>query len=119
MPVTGYIGGFFENLGLTGIMTVIIGGVIFVFLHGYVSGVITQKIAKDPNNPTEEEFQTAEIYTSAALASVPAIFGVIRTSKYPYESDVLDTVGCLMGGGLLWEVFNAIEILSSRLGLWT
>jgi len=118
MPVVGLMGGFFESLGWTGIASMVIGGVVWVFLHGYISGVIVNKI-KAGEAPTEQEYMTAELYTTAGLIAPPLIFGVLRTTRYTYESDVLDFFGNFMGGAFFYEVLNLIEMVGAAIGIWT
>jgi len=118
MPVVGLMGGFFESLGWSGIASMIVGGAVWVFLHGYISGIIVDEV-KEGDVPTEQEYMQAELYTTAGLIIPPVVFGVLRTTKYTYESDVLDFFGNFMGGALLYEVLNLIEMVGAALGIWT
>jgi len=118
MPVVGLMGGFFESLGWSGIASMIVGGVVWVFLHGYISGVIAEKIKKG-EEITEDEYKQAELYTTMGLITPPLIFGILRTTKFTHESDVLDFFGNFFGGGFFYEVLNLIELIGASLGIWT
>jgi len=118
MPVVGLMGGFFESLGWSGIASMVVGGIVWVFLHGYISGVIANKI-KSGETPTEEEYMQAELYTTSGLIIPPLVFGILRTTKFTYESDVLDFFGNFMGGAFFYEVLNLIEMVGAVLGFWT
>lgn len=119
MPAfAGLMGGFFQSLGWTGIATMILGGIVYVFLHGYISGVIAEKIKKG-DVPTEDEYTKAELYTTMGMIVPPLAFGILRTTKFTYESDVLDFFGNFLGGGFFYEVLNLIEVAGAALGMWT
>lgn len=116
MPYVGKLGGFFDALGWTGVGSTILGVIIWVFLQGYISGVIAKRIAENPEEPTQDEYVKAELYTTIPLAGVPLVFGFYRNAR-PEVSDTMDAVGCVMGGGLLYEAANLVEIGAAKLGL--
>lgn len=110
----GKLGGFFDALGFSGIGVMIFGMVVWVFVHGFVSGLVVKKLAEDPENPTADEYTKAELYTAIPLAGAPLAFGVYRQQN-PAISDTLDAVGCFVGGGFLYEIANVVEIGSAKL----
>jgi len=109
----GNIGGFFRDLGMGGMLNMVVGGAAFIFGHTYISSKIAKRIAVDPADISLSEYNKAELMTGGALAVPSLVFGALRGMRggmLDYESDMLDFVGNMIGGGLLYEAWNAIEI---------
>lgn len=116
MAIEGALGGFFSSLGYVGSLITVLGAIVFTVAHGFFAGMVANKLAVVPGAPTKDEYEKAEIYMSA-VSVLPVGFGIWRMQTVPGENDTLDAVGCFLGGGLLFEVVNMIEIAMSKLGV--
>ena len=117
MAMAGYMGGFFKELGWTGAGVTVLGALGFGLGHGYIAGKLAKYLAEsaDPVSTPEAQYNKADAITSGILAVIPVSFGVARTTKFNYESDVLDFFGNLFGGGLIYEAGSLFEVMSSLL----
>jgi len=116
MAIEGALGGFFESLGYIGAGFMVIGAAVFTVVHGFLAGILASKIAAVPETPTKDEYEKAELWM-ASLAAIPVAFGMYRSGSIPRENDTLDAIGCFLGGGLLFEAINVVEIGMSKLGV--
>lgn len=118
MPIGDRLGGFFDSLGGIGSIAVFSGAMISSAIHGLVMGAVTRKwIAKDPANPTAAEMDKGDLLTTGIMSVLPAAFGVARITTYSsakgYDSDVLDTIGCILGGAFTYEIGSAFEVATA------
>lgn len=111
----GVMGGAFESLGLKGVANMVVGAGLFGLVHGAVTAAIAKYIAVDPENLTDDELLKADGLTSLVMSIVPVGYGIVRTTKYPGEDDVLDFFGNLLGGGLTYEGGSLAEVLGTMI----
>ena len=112
MPI-GRLGGGFEGLGPLG--TALVGGgvVTGALTHGIFTSMLAKWIAKRGGTTEEEEYNKADLLLSLVYAVPIGAFGIARFTKYNYESDPLDAIGCFALGAGAYEVGSFTEVLGS------
>ena len=114
MPI-GRLGGGFEGLGPLGAALVGGGVVVDALLHGVATTKLAAILAAKSGRSDEEEYNKADALVSV-LAAIPiGGFAVARFTKFDYESDVLDAVGCFALGTGAYEVGSFTEVLGALL----
>ena len=109
----GRLGGGFQGLGALGAAAVASGVVVDSLLHGIASAKLAAILAAKSGRSEEEEYNKADMLVSV-IAAVPILgFGALRLTKFDYESDILDAVGCFALGTGAYEVGSFTEVLGS------
>jgi len=107
------IEGFFDALGWKGALNCGLGVVFASVTHGFVAGKLAAYMAEKEGKTVDEVYTKADTYASLVLGAPFAGFGVARTMGVGGDSDVLDFIGNVSGGGMLYEIGNVFEILSA------
>ena len=95
------IRGFFEELGLSGVVVTIIGVVVSAILHGFLEPVVEKKWFGE--EATEEQALQAEAATAGVLAGISLIYGgLVYGGAIPF-GEIGDFFGSLFGGSLLYQ----------------
>ena len=110
-----YMGGFFHGLGGAGMLNVIAGALTVAGVHGFVAGKVAKYLAEKKGTDSADEYNKADVMTTAIMAVPIGVFGALRVTKYDYESDVLDFIGNMLGGGMVYESGNIFEVATSLL----
>lgn len=110
-----YMGGFFHGLGGKGMLNVVVGALTIAGVHGYVAGKLSKYLAEKAGTTSADEYNKADVITTAIMAVPIGTFGALRMTKFDYESDVLDFMGNIFGGGMVYESGNAFEVATSLL----
>ena len=119
------MGGFFHALGGWGIALVGVGGVTDALIHGVGMKGLAKYMAKrklaNGGEPTvaqiDAEMDKADLLMSGIAAVPIATFAALRYTKYDSESDVLDTIGNMLGGAMVYEGCSTVEVLGTLLKL--
>jgi len=111
----GRMGGFFSSLGWEGVGLTVVGGVLGGFAHGYISDRISRYLMPGDEEPDLDTIMKADAITTAVLAVVSLLYGAYRARSLE-ENDMLDAVGNILGGILLYESGNALELVSQAVG---
>lgn len=111
--VIGRLGGGFEGLGPLGAALVGGGVVVDALLHGVFTSKLASILASKSGRTEEEEYNKADMMVSALSAIPIGGFALARFTKFNYESDVLDAVGCFALGTGAYEVGSFTEVLGS------
>lgn len=114
--VLGKLGGGFQGVGAVG-AGIVAGG---AFVNALMHGVIAKKLADHlitTGTPADVAGNKADMMVSGIMAIPIGTFAVLRFTKYTYESDVIDAIGCYLLGTGIYEVGNAAEIIGGMLNL--
>jgi hypothetical protein len=112
----GMLGGYFEELGLKGVLVMAGSGVAVSFAHSYASAKLKAYLkGKYPTMTEAELMYKSELYTGGAML-VPALIwmGMRYTDKLP-SSDAWDIGDNIVGADLLWELWNGVETLIAKM----
>lgn len=101
----GLMGGFFDQLGAPGVITMALSGAGYGFFHAYISA----KIAAYMEVPVGGV--KPELWTMGAGLVPPVAWMIARNSGYLRDTDFNDTIGNILGSGFLWELWNGVETL--------
>lgn len=110
-----YMGGFFHGLGGKGMINVVFGALVISAGHGFIAGKLAKYLAEKKGTDPADEYNKADAMTSGIMAIPIGTFGALRMTKYDYESDVLDFMGNIFGGGMVYESGNIAEVVTSML----
>lgn len=103
MVERGSVGGFFDVLGTGGVISVTVSGAIAGFIHSYVSAKLAKYLEEDIGSPK------AELLTMGGMMVPTALWMGLRKTGRLGDSDAIDTVGNIIAGGFLWEIWNGVE----------
>lgn len=109
----GRLGGGIRGLGTVGVLAVLGGVGVGSLLHGIFTSKLAAIIASKSGSTPEEEYNKADFYISLIAAIPIGTFGALRMTKFDYESDLLDTIGCFAVGSGAYEFGNFTEVLGS------
>lgn len=110
----GRLGGGFEGLGPLGAALVGGGVVTGALSHGVFTSMLAKWLASRVEGGSEvEEYNKADLLLSLIYAIPIGGFGIARFTKYNYESDILDAIGCFALGAGAYEVGSFTEVLGS------
>jgi len=119
----GMVGSFFRELGGTSIALAGVGAGVDALAHGVGMKGIAKYLAKRKHgvNPTDEqilaEMNKADLAMTGIAGGISASYGIVRVTKFDYESDMLDVIGLMAGGALLYEAGSSVEVVGSLLKL--
>ena len=109
----GRLGGGFQGLGALGVIAIGAGVVVDSLIHGAATSKLAAWMATKSGKTLEEEYNKADMYMSLIAAVPIGTYGALRMTKFDYESDILDTIGCFGVGAGAYEVGNFTEVLGS------
>lgn len=113
MGYRGSLGGGFEGLGAVGVGLVFGGVMLDSFLHGILTSKLAAWLSNRSGKTPAEEYNKADMMLSAIEAIPIGGFAIARMTKFDYESDLLDGIGCLALGAGAYEVGSFTEVLGS------
>lgn len=105
----GMMGGFFDQLGVGGVLNMAIAGAGYGFLHAYVSSKVAAYV-EEPVGAVKPE-----LITMIPMLVPPVVWMGARYMGYLRDTDINDFMGNTMGAGLLWELWNGVETLVAML----
>jgi len=112
----GMLGGFFEELGLKGVLVMLSAGAGVSFMHSYASAKIKKYLKENHPAMTDEELiYNSELYTGGLMLTPAVTWMILRlTDKLP-SSDSYDVLDNVFGADFLWESWNAVETMIGKL----
>lgn len=111
----GRLGGGFQGLGALGVGAILAGVGIDSLIHGAATSKLATYFASKSGKSEEEEYNKADMWISVISAIPIGAYGALRMTKFDYESDILDTLGCFGVGAGAYEFGNFTEVLGSLL----
>lgn len=105
----GLMGGFFDQLGMTGVVTMALTGAGYGFIHAYISSKVADYMEEDKGTTKPE------MWTGLGLLIPPVAWMLIRYSGRLQDTDFNDSIGNIMGAGFLWELWNGVETVVAML----
>ena len=109
----GRLGGGFQGLGALGVAAIGAGVVVDSLIHGAATAKLATWMASRSGKTEEDEYNKADMWMSLIAAVPIGTYGILRMTKFDYESDILDTIGCFGVGAGAYEVGNFTEVLGS------
>ena len=113
----GMLGGFFEELGLKGVLVLAGSGVGVSFLHSWGSAQMKDYLKKKYPTMTDADLiYKSELYTGGVFLAPAAIWMILRlfTDKLP-SSDSYDVLDNIFGADLLYEAWNGVETIVAKM----
>lgn len=108
----GRMGGYFSSLGWEGIGLTVLGAIAGGYAHGELTKFFANYFMEGEAEPDEDAVYKGYTAAIAAIGGMSLIYGIVRTEKYPGESDFYDAIGNLAGGALIFEAGNVAALVS-------
>ena len=109
----GRLGGGFQGLGAIGVGAILAGVGVDSLIHGVATSKLATWMASKSGRTEDEEYNKADMYVSIMAAVPITAYGILRMTKFDYENDVLDAIGCFGVGAGAYEFGNFTEVLGS------
>ena len=109
----GRLGGGFQGLGTFGVLGILAGVGVDSLVHGAATSKLATWLASKSGKSEEEEYNRADMYITLIAAVPITTYGALRMTKFDYESDLLDIIGCFGVGAGAYEFGNFTEVLGS------